>query len=76
MKARASAGAFEAVSRRSASGGGLSPKIGSAIASRMSVTSRSLSPVESSVTSKPNSCASASTTVVLTGRLLFSIWFR
>lgn len=42
----------------------------------MSLTSRSLSPLDSSVTSIPNSDASANTTVVLTGRLLFSIWLR
>ena len=42
----------------------------------MSLTNRSLSPLDSSVTSIPNSDASAKTTVVLTGRLLFSIWFK
>ena len=57
-------------------GGATSARIGSAIASRMSDTSRSLSPVDSSVTSNPNSCARASTTVVDTGLLLFSIWLR
>ena len=54
----------------------MSAKTGSASASRMSDTKRSLSPVLSSVTSIPNSCANARTTVVEIGRLLFSIWFR
>ena len=45
-------------------------------ASRMSTTIRSASPVDSSVTSSPNSCASDNTTAAEIGRLLFSIWFR
>jgi hypothetical protein len=75
-KARASPGAFEAASRRSASGGpgGGKHRVGQRLA--QVDTMRSLSPVPSSVTSVPNSRASASTTAVETGRLLFSIWFR
>ena len=69
-------GAFDAVNRISANCGGVSPKIGSLNASLISENRRSFSLDESSVTSKPNSCANARITVPERGRLLFSIWFR
>ena len=56
-------GAFDAVNRISANCGGVSPKIGSLKASLMSENRRSFSLDESSVTSKPNSCANARITV-------------
>ena len=74
-KARARFGAFEATSWRSPSGGAV-PKTGSARASRMSATMRSVEPAASSVTSMPKAAASASTTRAGTGRWLFSIWLR